>query len=321
MNQIEFKNIEKLKEIIIQNNCENIFLLTGKKSYEDSGAKRVIDLILKNMNVTHINDFDTNPTLKDAKRIVQIFKGSKYDLIIAIGGGSVIDMAKLVNVFTANNDKPIKLIKKETLIINKGLPFVAIPTTSGTGSEATHFAVIYVNKIKYSLADQKMLPDYVILDSTFTLNLPKKISASTGLDALSQAVESYWAVGATNKSKEYASQSIKLIVKYFVDSVNNPSKENKEKILEASNLAGKAINISKTTAPHAISYSFTSFFGVPHGHAVGLTLGKILLFNYDVSDEDCQDSKGPEFVKGAILKICSYLGVKTPLEAKKKLIE
>jgi len=178
---------------------------------------------------------------------------------------------------------------------------VAIPTTSGSGSEATHFIVYYSKKEKQSKGDQEItLPNYSICDPQFIMNLPKKIAATTGMDALAQAMESYWAVGATLESQTYAKKAIKLALDNLESAVNTNSKEAKSMMLKAANLAGKAINISKTTASHALSYKITSKYGIPHGHAVGLTLGEILIYNSKVNNEDCLDKRGVDYVQNTI---------------------
>ena len=128
----------------------------------------------------------------------------------AVGGGSVIDTAKMIKIFSANKGNPESYIRGEKEIEKSGPPMVAVPTTSGTGSESTHFAVVYIGKTKYSLAHKEhVLPEYAIVDPKFTYCLPKRITAETGIDALGQAIESYWAVGSTDESKGYAREAIK----------------------------------------------------------------------------------------------------------------
>ena len=151
---------------------------------------------------------------------------------------------------------------------------MCIPTTAGTGSEATHFAVIYVDGKKKSIASQQLLPDVVILDPQLTDNMPAYVSACSGFDALSQAIESYWSRAATPLSQLYAAMAIEVLLVELPQAVNSNSRLARDKMQMAANWAGKAINISKTTAPHAMSYVITQEFGIPHGHAVALTLGK-----------------------------------------------
>lgn len=314
--------IGKLEGILSNINPDNIFLVTGKASYESSGAKATMDGILEPYKTVHFSDFQVNPQVDDVKKGVEVFNKNKCDFVVAIGGGSVMDIAKLINVFSVNEGNSEEYILKKKSLEKEGYPIVAIPTTSGSGSEATHFAVVYIDKIKYSLAHEKfMLPNYVIVDTQLTLNLPPNITASSGMDALSQAIESYWGIYSNEESREYAKEAIELIINNLRDAVNNPDEKSRENMAKAAHLAGKAINISKTTVPHAISYPITSYFNVSHGHAVALTLPHILDFNAGVTESDCLDPRGVDYAKKTIQEIVGFLGVSSVIEAKESLIK
>lgn len=312
-------SIENLKKILNSYNPYNIFLVTGKNSYFSCGAEKYLKEILKKYSVFRFCDFEGNPRIEDVKKGITLFREFNPDLVIGIGGGTVLDMAKLLNILSPQPNNPAEYISGNEAIKEEGKPLILIPTTSGTGSEATHFAVVYIDKEKYSLAHKMMLSDYSIVDPKFTLNLPRKITASTGMDALSQAMESYWAVDSTEESKEYSRQAIKLIMGNLEIASNNSSDESRLAMSKAAHLAGKAINITKTTAPHAVSYPFTSYFGIPHGHAVGLTLGKFLVYNSEVTENDCTDKRGSRFVEDTIKELCSLLDVKNANSAKDKI--
>ena len=148
---------------------------------------------------------------------------------------------------------------------------IAIPTTSGTGSESTSIAVIYYNGKKLSIDHGSLLPQITILDYNFLITLSDYQKKSTMLDSLCQAIESYWSIGATNDSKKYSKQCISLILKNYKDYIENKYGSYKE-IIEASNYSGKAINISKTTAAHAMSYKITTMYNISHGHSVALCI-------------------------------------------------
>jgi len=294
--------------------------VTGKNSFVASGAEKEINKLLGNKDLSFFNSFSSNPDINEVKNGIDEIKKTEYDLIIAIGGGSTIDIAKAINALANNIEKPEKYITGETKLTNPGLPLIAIPLTSGTGSESTHFSTIYINKTKHSLSHKEyILPDYAIVDPELTESIPKKITASTGMDALCQAIESYWSVNSTEESLIYAKDSIKLAINNLENAVNNPKKDSREKMALAAHLSGKAINISKTTAPHSISYPITSFFDIPHGHAVSLTIGQILEYNYHVSKKDCNDNRGSEFVKNRIDEIISLLGCKNIVKAKERI--
>ena len=148
---------------------------------------------------------------------------------------------------------------------------IAIPTTSGTGSESTSIAVIYYNGKKLSIDHGSLLPQITILDYNFLITLSDYQKKSTMLDSLCQAIESYWSKGANTESKEYAIKCINLIVDNYKLYLQNNTKALKN-MLRASNYSGKAINISRTTAPHSMSYKLTSLYNIAHGHAVALCL-------------------------------------------------
>ena len=318
---IGYDSIQELKEILKNNNFKKIFLVTGRKSFEQDEIKQVILKLLDGFDYYHFDDFTPNPNIIDIKKGLDIIKQENFDVIVAIGGGSVLDMAKSISIFSKNDEPPEKIIKKEVEITQKGIPLVRIPTTAGSGSEATHFAVVYIGKTKYSLANKKfMMPDFVIVDPQFTLTLPKKITAYTGMDALTQAIESFWNIYSTEESKNYSKKAIELIISNIVKSVHQPTRESRYNMAIAANYAGKAINITKTTACHAISYPMTSYFNVPHGHAVALTLPSMIVFNSEVNQNDVLDPKGVSFVKSKMNRLVSIIGASDFQDAKEKVM-
>ena len=316
---IGFGSIKYLEDILRNYNARNIFLVTGKDSYRLCGAEEAVSKLPQAYSFSRFCDFESNPKLNDAERAMELFLEEDYDLILAIGGGSVMDMAKLIKIFSQQSGRPIEYVKKEKEIKDGGVPLVTIPTTSGSGSEATHFAVVYVDKKKYSVAHPNLLPDHAILDPLLTMDLPPRITASTGMDALSQAVESYWNVDSTDESQKYAKEAIALILENLVTAVNDPLPKSREYMLIASHLAGKAINITKTTAPHALSYHLTSEHKVPHGHAVALTLGEVFVYNGLVTEEDVTDKRGVEYVRKTMHELNSLLGCSDAESSREKI--
>ncbi|NLB34311.1 MAG: phosphonoacetaldehyde reductase, partial [Elusimicrobia bacterium] len=279
-------NLDSLKEIVSSFQAKRIFLVTGKSSYTASGIKQKVDKLLSGIEVKRHSDFTANPKFSDIKKILSEFRDFNPDMLIAIGGGSVIDTAKLLSVFPDDEETCFKIIKGELPVPVRTLPFVAVPTTAGSGSEATKFAVVYDNFTKYSVSSDNVLPDIVILDATLTQSLTKKQRLISAFDAFSQAVESYWALRSTEESRAYSKESIELIISIYDRLIDQPSIEDLEKMLYASFLAGKAINISTTTAPHAASYTLTSKHNIPHGYAVILTLPYFLILNATAGKDD-----------------------------------
>jgi len=294
----------------------NILIVTGKESIKKNHAFEKINKLLVGFNLFFFQEFSKNPTLEEVKKGINIFSKHSIEMVIAIGGGSCIDMAKLIRSLVKFNNHKIErvILKSEKLI--KSVPLIAIPTTFGTGSEETSFAVIYINNKKYSLSDKTIKPNHAILDPDLCVTVPKKVASSTMLDSLSQSIESLWSVKSNEKSKKYAKKSIKL----FLENYQNAYKGNIdaiEKMLEASNLSGKSINITTTTAPHALSYPLTIFHGIQHGHAVALTLGSFFKINYDCKEENLNDPRGCSYVKETLIEIFKLLGCQDYTECQK----
>jgi alcohol dehydrogenase class IV len=299
-----------LGQALLQRNARKIFLVRGKESFKTSGAESILKPFLAGYSVAHFIYNEPNPKIEDIERGIEIYKTQTPDVVIACGGGSVIDKAKLINFFASVDAKPKDWLDGKRPEAKKNTPLIAIPTTAGSGSEATIFAVLYIGKEKYSIEHESMLPAAAIVDPVFTLNLPPYITASSGMDALSQAIESYWSIHSTEKSKKIAARAIKLVYDNISAAVNAPSQESRLAMAEGAHLAGKAIRLTKTTAVHAISYPMTSYFGVPHGHACGLILPGMFRFVSDITDEDCADLRGKEYVIKTLKEIAILIGEK-----------
>lgn len=293
-----FSKIKKIK---------TVFLVTGKKSYENSGSKRLIEDALKNSKIVIFNDFNVNPDISEIKVGFKIAKKINPDAIIAVGGGSVIDAAKIIHAMLSNNLDEESVFNVDQIEMYKSknvIPLIAIPTTAGTGSEATHFAVLYKARKKYSIASSKMLPSIVYLNSELCESNTSYQNACSGFDALSQAIESYWSKNSNYVSRYYALKSLKITLNNIEGAVYGPKKNNNYlfNMLVASNYAGKAINITKTTGPHAISYGITKDFGLPHGHAVALTLGAFFELHNKIYSQNTVDLKFYKIVDNYISK-------------------
>lgn len=267
---IEQSAICHLRNILEENNVSKVFLVRGRRSYKLSGAEEDIEEIvsLSGIQLIHFYDFEENPKLEDVLKGLELLKTANADIILAVGGGSVLDMAKLIRFYYAFTGDPVGGVYKKE---RNNIPLVAIPTTAGTGCETTHFAVLYKDKVKYSIAHDAILPDYAIVDPRYTYNNSSYLTACTGFDALAQAIEAYWNVYATSESDEYAIRAIRLLWPNLPLAVNEPTISIRNKMSEGAYWAGRAINITKTTAPHAFSYPFTTYYGILHGHAVSLT--------------------------------------------------
>lgn len=312
-------SVLQLQKIFEKEKPGKVFLVFGKGAYEKSGARAALSPMLKEFEVLEFSDFEENPKIEDIRNGIEQFRSFKPDLVLACGGGSALDMGKSINVLAVQEGDPLDFVLKKKELTYPPKPLVAIPTTAGTGAEATHFAVVYAGKTKYSLTHPFILPAYSIVDPQFTFSLPAKITASTGMDALAQAIESFWSNKSTEESKAYAKEAISLIMPSLVIAVSAPTPEAREAMAKGAHLAGKAINISFTTACHAISYPFTSHFGVPHGHAVALTLPSMILFNSEVDEASVSDSRGLIYVQSTMQELLELLGAENGKEGKEKI--
>ncbi|MSR70977.1 iron-containing alcohol dehydrogenase [Candidatus Kaiserbacteria bacterium] len=246
---------------------QKIFLVTGKGSYTASGAAQGVAEATTGLAVLHHTDFGALPLQEDIEKGIAAYTAFGPDLVIAVGGGHVIDMAKAINFYTGKK------------------PLIAIPTTAGSGSEATQFAVVYKDGLKTSLESPDILPTVAIVDPALARSVPHDIALASGLDALAQSIESLWSVQATAESKKYAQEALALVWKNSIPAIETGSAPAIAAMVQGAHLAGKAINISKTTACHALSYGLTYRFGVPHGLAVAVFLPALFRHNAFVSPE------------------------------------
>ncbi len=271
---------EDVLKFINDKSFKKIFVLCGKKSFVNSGAENLLKKV-NNSEVKLSYKKSEIPILEELIEIIKEIQNFKPDLFLAIGGGAVIDYAKIVNVVELREDLAELIVNYKYPFNKKYTKLAVIPTTAGSGAEVTSNAVIYVDGIKHSFESELLLPDHFFLVPEFLISAPNKIKASAGFDAIAQALESLVSRKSNAKSVEYASKSLRVSVNSFISFINDPNMKNATEMSIASNLAGKAISISKTTAPHATSYPFTSLFNISHGHAVGLFFEKFFKFNYE----------------------------------------
>ena len=270
----------KLNLLVKKKKIKNILIITGKKSFNFSGFKKLE--IYKNFK-SIINIFykkNEIPEINELKFIIKKINIINPDLIIALGGGCAIDYAKLANGL--HNIKNLeRKIKSGTLKLHsKKTRLLAIPTTAGSGAEVTEFSVLYIDKIKHSVEHNFLKPDFYSLVPKLVINSPKIVRSSSGFDAIAQAAESIFSKKANIQSLKYSSKSLKHSIKHFLEFVNNPNINNASHMLLAANFSGKAINIAKTNAPHALSYLFTSKYKIPHGIAVSIFFTEIINLYY-----------------------------------------
>ena len=256
------------------NGKPHVCLVTDGTAYKLCGAEVFIAaslrLCTKIPAITHLVVPNANPKVGTVQALLNEIKGTP-DAFIAVGGGTTIDTTKLLNLAVVSGMSARELLALKTAP-DKLLPCMAFPTTAGTGAEATRFAVCYDSGVKYSIDFEVIRPSDAVLVPEFTATLPTYQKLSTNFDAYAQAVESLWAKGATDESKEHANRALALM--------------KEDNWPEASYWAGRAIDISRTTAAHAFSYYLTSHYGIPHGNAV-----------YMVFEYICRNNNHPACIK------------------------
>lgn len=289
------KGIKQISHLI----KDKKFLLVKDGAYDFLGLKDFFDAY------PHIefSEFTPNPLYEQVCAGVELFNKEACELIVAVGGGSTIDVAKCIKLF-CKMDHSINYLKQETF--DSGITLIAVPTTAGTGSESTRHAVIYYEGVKQSISHLSIVPDYAVLEPSVLKTLPVYQKKCTMLDALCQAVESWWSVNSTDESKEYSRKAIESIRENWEAYIFENTDESAARIMEASNYAGRAINITATTAAHAMSYKITSLYRFPHGHAVAVCMPEVWEYVLSHTD-DCIDSRGSEYLRETLLKISELI--------------
>lgn len=309
-----YDGLESLKKILDEVNPTKIMVVSDKVMFDKWPLKSLLDNL--GVDYTFFCDYESNPQFNDIVKGIKMLKDEKCDFIISLGGGSSIDTAKVMKLYSVldyqkgvTNDYKYNPIKH-----------LAIPTTAGTGSESTRYAVCYYEGKKQSVTHDSIVPDYVILEPELLMGLPLYQKKATILDALAQSIESYWSVNSTDESKEYSKRSIKSILNELEGYINDNNLEITAKMLHASNLAGKAINITQTTAAHAMSYKLTSLYGIAHGHAVALTLPYV--WEYMINNTDkCIDPRGKDYLNDAFNELANIFECNSPQMCCNKLKE
>lgn len=270
----------KLNSFIKKKKINNILVITGKKSFNISGFKDLKIFKEFNSKMTIFYKKNSIPDSKELEFLIKKMNNINPDLIIALGGGCVLDYAKLANGLHNVKKLENNIKKNKIKIYSKKTKILAIPSTAGSGAEVTKFAVIYIKNIKYSVEHNLLKPDFYSLIPKLVIKSSKIVRVSAAFDAIAQASESIFSKKANSYSLRYASKSLHYSIQNFLDFVNKPNIFNSERMLKAANFSGMAINIAKTNTPHALSYFFTSRFKIPHGIAVSIFFIEVINFYY-----------------------------------------
>lgn len=281
--------------------CDASFpLLSIKDDIEQMGVPYVI-----------FDKFTSNPLYEDVCKGVDLYNITKCDTILAVGGGSSLDVAKCIKLYCQMDRDKLYL---EQEYKNTGVKLIAIPTTAGTGSESTRYAVIYYEGKKQSVTHESIIPDYAILEPKVLKTLPLYQKKCTMMDALCQGIESWWSVNSTDESRRISKTAVETIMRWWHEYIFDNTDESAEHIMYAANLAGQAICITQTTAAHAFSYKVTSMYRFPHGHAVAVCLPEI--WEYMINNiNKCIDIRGEHYISGVFESISLLMGCADSKEA------
>ena len=228
-----------------------------------------------------LDDLPAEPSYMAVQAVVDQFKVSGADLIVACGGGSVMDAAKLASILVTD-DYGVKDLLDNPGMAQKCVPIVLIPTTAGTGAEVTPNAIVGVpeRELKIGIVNENMIADYVILDARLIKNLPRKIAAATGVDALAHCVECFTGNKANPFSDMYALEGCDLILNNIEKACDDPeAMEAKNRMQIAAYYGGLAITASGTTAVHALSYPLGGKYHIAHGVSNAMLLAPVMRFN------------------------------------------
>ena len=318
MDQKIITNYEGIEQWIKENEIKKIFLVCDS-SMPFLKVKDYFEELEQRIPVIRFDKFQPNPLYESVVDGVKLFRKEECDSVIAIGGGSALDVAKCIKLYSnLPGDGTDGAWLKEDIIPNE-IPFLAMPTTAGTGSEATRYAVVYYEGAKQSITSESFIPPVVLMDSSALKTLPMYQKKATMCDALCHAIESYWSVNSTEESKEYSKKTIEMVIANMDGYLANDDEANANMLI-AANTAGKAINITQTTAGHAMCYKVTSLFDCAHGHAA--ILCDRVLFPWMVENVGkCIDSRGEEFLKKTLDKIGQALGCEDGRSGAEKLVE
>lgn len=303
---------------------QRAYIITDK-TMEQLGHVRTVADVLENLNIKFrvFSDVLPDPDISNVAKALAIAKSWQPDLIIALGGGSAMDEAKMVWLMYENPDTSFEDIAMRFMDIRKRIyaapplgkkaVMVAIPTTSGTGSEVTPFTVITDEKsgTKYAITDYALTPDMAIIDPEFVLGMPKSLTAYSGLDVLTHAIEAYTSIFSTNFTEGQALEAMRLVFKYLERSYNLGAKDitAREKMHYAGTVAGMAFANAFLGLCHSMAHKLGAMYHVPHGLANAMLLSYVIEFN--ATDKPTKQGLYPQyrypFVKGRYAKIIDYL--------------
>jgi len=277
----------ELRQVVDEVGGRRVFLVCAKRAPWAAGLLDRAAQALGGLHVEVFAEFEENPSIETVDRGAARCKEAQSDLVIGLGGGSALDACKAIAMLQRNPGSIREYLDGERVCQAKGAPVVAVPTTSGTGSEVTPFSVIThpAKRAKPAIAPPQNFPDVALVDPELTLSTSLPIAASTGLDALCQAVEGYWSTQGNPATRALAFQAIGLAIRHLEAACLQKDQESVTQMALASHLTGIEMSNIGNTCIHPLSYPITVDYGVPHGFACALFLPAVIRFNAPVLEE------------------------------------
>lgn len=266
--------LSSLKEIIAEMGKTDGILICSRSFRKSGLADRVI-AEAEGLLTAVYSDVSPNPEVTEVDACAELMREKKSSFVVALGGGSVMDLAKAAATIATTDESITRYHGTGLALPGTFLPLIAVPTTSGTGSEVTSVSVLsdHATGKKAPILSPNFFPAYAVVDPELTYTCPQAVTASSGIDVLCQAIEGYWSVNHQPICDALAIQAAQLVFDYLPLAFENPHDAvAREKMAEASVSAGLAFALPKTTSSHAVSYPLTNLYGIPHGEACGLTI-------------------------------------------------
>lgn len=302
--------IKDLTELINDTGGSKGILITTEP-FKSNGISDDIIAETNGLIIEKFTDVSPNPDVKEVDMCASIIREKGIDFVVALGGGSVIDCAKAAASVATTEDSIRMYHGKGTKLPKSHLPLIAVPTTSGTGSEVTCISVLTDHEIKRKvpIVSENFFPTYALIDPELTVSMPPRLTAITGMDVLCHAVEGFWSKGHQPICDACAVYAAKLVFENIFAVYNSPDDISlRERLAEASVIAGLAFTIPKTTSSHACSFPLTNIYNIPHGEACALTLDSFVRINKDADN-------------GRVKRFAAELGFKDVDEMADKIYE
>ena len=314
--QQDLPQLEQVVTVLDQLDARSVFIVADAEAYMATGAAARLQEVLGSRKTTLFTKITHPPMETAVLEGIETLRQVRPDVVLAIGGGAALDIAKVMNHLAAQIGEPAVLIRRKTGPALPGRPLIAVPTTAGSGSEATHFALMHAEDGGMHLVSHAhMRPGYVVLDPAMTATQPAVVVAATGISALALALESIWNIQANEGSIGYAQETVKLILIHLKNETLGVTNKGRVALLRAANFAGKSADLTDSTFLMALAGGLAARTGASYGQLAGALLGPMLEYNRQVGTADCADLRGPHTVQMRFVHIAQSLNVPSPADA------